>query len=369
MDEMEQFSSLIGELYDAAIDPSHWSGVLEKSAQFLDAFAVSLWQLDCFNPAASLERHFGVDPYYVQICKAKYWRCDPRLALSYLFKPGEVFSTAEFPVAEFHDTRFYQEWLKPQGVKESVRCVFERTPEAAFGIFRDEDSSPDGIALRRMKLLMPHMRRAVSIRKTMNLGRAMTAAFADTLDDLRSGIFLLDAKQRIVHANKAGHAMLAAKVLLRTGDGRLSTTEPNGRQALECGIAMASKVNPKASGKGQTMLFGEGYVGHLLPLTAGARRSAGAMYEAVAALFVHKTAAEATSAPEIMAMRYGLTPMELNVLLAIVDGGGVPDVAEVLGIAPSTVRTHLLRVFAKTETRRQADLVKLVAGFSNPLLG
>jgi DNA-binding CsgD family transcriptional regulator/PAS domain-containing protein len=368
MDEMEQFSSLIGELYDAAIDASHWSGVLEKSAQFLDAFAVSLWQLDCSNPAASLERHFGVDPYYLQLCKEKYWRCDPRPALSYLFKPGEVFSTAEFPVAEFRDTRFYQEWLKPQGVKENVRCIFERTPQAEFGIFRHEDS-PDRIAFCRMKLLMPHMRRAVSIHKTINRGRAETAAFADILDDLHSGIFLLDAKQRIVHANKAGHAMLAAKVFLRTGDGRLSTTEPNGGQALECGIAMASKGNPKASGKGQTMLFGEGYVGHLLPLTAGARRSAGALYEAVAALFVHKTAAEAPSAPEILAMRYGLTPMELNVLLAIVDGGGVPDVAEVLGIARSTVRTHLHRIFAKTETRRQTDLVKLVAGFANPLRG
>ena len=80
MDEMEQFSSLIGELYDAAIDPLHWSGVLEKSAQFLDAFAVSLWQLNCSNPVTSLERHFGVDPYYVQLCKEKYWRCDPRPA-------------------------------------------------------------------------------------------------------------------------------------------------------------------------------------------------------------------------------------------------------------------------------------------------
>jgi DNA-binding CsgD family transcriptional regulator len=30
------------------------------------------------------------------------------------------------------------------------------------------------------------------------------------------------------------------------------------------------------------------------------------------------------------------------------------------------VRTHLLRLYAKTDTRRQAELVKLVAGFSSP---
>jgi DNA-binding CsgD family transcriptional regulator len=40
-----------------------------------------------------------------------------------------------------------------------------------------------------------------------------------------------------------------------------------------------------------------------------------------------------------------------------------------LGIAESTVKTHLHRVFDKTGARRQADLVKLTAGFSNPLAG
>jgi DNA-binding CsgD family transcriptional regulator len=42
-------------------------------------------------------------------------------------------------------------------------------------------------------------------------------------------------------------------------------------------------------------------------------------------------------------------------------------VARVLGVAPSTIRTHLGRVYEKTGVARQADLVKLVAGFASPL--
>jgi DNA-binding CsgD family transcriptional regulator len=57
------------------------------------------------------------------------------------------------------------------------------------------------------------------------------------------------------------------------------------------------------------------------------------------------------------------------VLLAIVEVGGVPETAVALGVAESTVKTHLQRVFSKTGTGRQADLVKLSAGFSNPLAG
>ena len=44
-----------------------------------------------------------------------------------------------------------------------------------------------------------------------------------------------------------------------------------------------------------------------------------------------------------------LTPMELRVLLAIVEVGGAPEVAEALGIAESTIKTHLGRSTGKAE--------------------
>jgi hypothetical protein len=44
--------------------------------------------------------------------------------------------------------------------------------------------------------------------------------------------------------------------------------------------------------------------------------------------------------------------------------GGVPEVAEVLGISKSTARTHLKHLFEKTCTTRQAELVKLVVGYT-----
>ena len=48
--------------------------------------------------------------------------------------------------------------------------------------------------------------------------------------------------------------------------------------------------------------------------------------------------------------------------------GRVGALAVALGIAETTAKTHLHRVFAKTGVSRQADLVKLAAGFSNPLI-
>ena len=113
---------------------------------------------------------------------------------------------------------------------------------------------------------------------------------------------------------------------------------------------------------------GERHVAHVLPLTSGARCRAGIATSAAAALFVQKAALDTPSLPEVIAKAYKLTPTELRVLLAIVEVGGGSEVAEALGVSSETVKGHLGHLYVKTGARRQADLVKLVAGFSSPLL-
>jgi len=63
-----------------------------------------------------------------------------------------------------------------------------------------------------------------------------------------------------------------------------------------------------------------------------------------------------------------LTPTELRVLLAVAGIGGVSEVANALGVSAETVKTHLSRVFQKTRSKRQADLVRIVGSFANPVV-
>ena len=113
---------------------------------------------------------------------------------------------------------------------------------------------------------------------------------------------------------------------------------------------------------------GDQFVTHVLPLTSGMRRQAGASYAAVAAVFVQKAGQDASPALETLAEQYDLTPAELRVLVAIMDFGGVAEVAAALKLSPATVRTHLRHVFEKTGVRRQADLVKLMTSYPAPIL-
>ena len=186
-------------------------------------------------------------------------------------------------------------------------------------------------------------------------------------------MFLVDGNGRIVHGNASGHALLAERSVLRMSGGKLAAIEAEADRELNQVFALAAGGDAAVGAKGISVPLkardGERYVAHVLPLTSGERRRAGTSYAAMAALFVHKAALGAPSPPEVIARTYQLTPTELRVLLAVVEVGGVPEVAEALGIGEATVKTHLHRLFGKTETRRQADLVKLVAAFSNPLVG
>jgi DNA-binding CsgD family transcriptional regulator len=252
--------------------------------------------------------------------------------------------------------------------------VLERstTSAALVLVFRHErDGLVDDETRRRMRLLVPHIRRAALIGKVLDLKKAEAATFADTLDGIGAGLFLVDATGRIVHANAAGHGQLEKAEILRGTGGRLVANNPESDEALADVLASAAGGDDAIGIKGVALPLrardGEHHVAHVLPLTSGVRRRAGTSYRAVAALFVHKAAMERPSLPEVIAKAYKLTPMQLRVLLAVVEVGGVPEVAEALGIAETTVKTHLGHIYEKTGVGRQSELVKLVAGFSNPL--
>jgi hypothetical protein len=293
VDEADQFSSLIGDIYDTAVDPSRWTSALEKIANFIDAFAVSIVTQSRIDEPLHYHYYFGVDLCYQKIYEEKYSKHDPRKVLNLFFNDGEVFSTfTVLPDRDLRDTPFYQEYIQPQGITDNLRCVFESNPISYLGAFRGaENNRPAGAAFHRMRLLTPHVKRAVLIGTSVNDSKIKNATFIDVLDDLSAGIFLLDAKRRIVHANETGRALLARRILLRTQDGRLTAMEPDARQALDRGLVVAGASGRPAAGCGSLSIAfraheGERYVAHLLPLRSGERRHIGTMCEAVAVLFV-----------------------------------------------------------------------------------
>jgi len=374
MNDSKRLPTLIGDIYDAVIDPAQRNNVLDKIASFTGGHSGGLLSKHSLSKSEVLYCYVGADPNSLQVYSESYPKLDPT-ADSPCFGVEQVVSATDLvPYEEFRRGRFYREWARPHGWVDVASAVIEKSATSCtfLSVVRHEANGlVDDEMRRRMALLIPHVRRALLIGKTIHRKQTEAVCFSDVLDGLSAGMILVDASGRIVHTNNAGNAILDAGDFLRSVCGRLVASDLAINAALR-EILVAANAGDAALGvKGIALPLtahdGERYVAHVLPLTSGARREAGLAYNAVAALFIRKASLEPFSPPEVIGEMYKLTPSELRVLLAIVDIGGVPEVAAALGVAVTTVKTHLSRLFEKTGVARQADLVKLVAGFSTPL--
>lgn len=375
MGEAERLSALIGVIYDAALDATLWSDVVARCADFVGGPAAALFSKDAASKTGDVAYYAGIDDHYKHLYFKKYIKLDPLTVGHYFAEVEEPVSVGDIlPYDEFLETRAYREWGQPQGFIDVLNVALDKTATSAamFCVFRHErNGRVDDEMRRRMRLIIPHLRRAALIGRVMNLKTADVAAFADTLDGLKDSLLLVDAHGNIVHANASGHALLAEGSVLRAVGRRLTANDPDTDAALHRVFINAGEGDAAVGVDGIAVPLltrdAQRYVAHVLPLTSGARRQVSSSYSAAAALFVHKAALDSPSPPQVIAKAYRLTPTELRVLLAVVEIGGVPEVAEALGIAETTVKTHLGRLYEKTGAVRQADLVKLVAGYANPV--
>lgn len=374
--DADTLSVLIAAVYDAAINPGIWSGVLRAATAYVGGHASAIYAKSISGMAFGVFHDDGVmrEDYKLKYFET-YARLDPATA-------GHLYAELEQPIAtadildydEFRDSRFYKEWAVPQGIVDFLSAPIEKQGQwaAMFGVFRSAEQGLVDDAMRhRMRLLVPHIRRAVLIGKVIEDGSRQAANFSEALDGLASGLFLVDGRGRIVHVNEAGDRLVTEAKAVAIRDGRLVAVQKSATATLAESFAAAASGDAGMGLKGISVPIetseGEHFVAHVLPLTSGARRDTGAHYAATAAVFVHPTTLHTPAAPELVAKTFGLTLSELRVLLTITQVGGVAETADSLGVGEATVKTHLHRVFAKTGTSRQADLVKLIAGFAGPL--
>jgi DNA-binding CsgD family transcriptional regulator len=375
MGDDHQLTRLIAGIYDAALDSTRWPCALASIADYVDGRVAGLLAKDSVRKQVKACWHAGGDPHYIKLYAETYSRLGPIATLP-LGEVEEIASIPDLvPYEEFQRGRYYREWAEPQGWVDIAIAVIDNAPSGSAYLTMSRDRSTgmvDATMRERLTRVVPHVRRAVLIGKAIEFKQSEAEAFAEVLDGLSASVFLVDPHGRIVHANDAGENTLRGGNFLRSVGGRLVASDPQVDHGLRETVAAAASGDRAIGSRGIAVPVstrdGERYVAHVLPLMSGGRHRAGPS-AATAALFVRKAALERALPPEVIGKTYNLTPAELRVLLGIVDIGGVPEIATAFGVAETTVKTHLGRLFEKTGTGRQADLVKLVAGFSMALAG
>ncbi len=222
-----------------------------------------------------------------------------------------------------------------------------------------------------IRLYAPHVRRALSISDLIDMQNLEADTFERTLDALQVAVIAVDDRSRVRHANQVAAGMLSAGSPLAVRQGKIVVSaSPQVTSVLHEAVSRASNDSSTlpGSGMGFPLRFADGRpaIGHVLPLRKDSNRRID-VPGAGAAIFI-ATPNDAHHAPdEALSGLYGLTEAESRVLSQIASGKNRGQAAASLSVADSTVKKHLDRIFSKTGTSTQADLVRLITSLSTPV--
>jgi DNA-binding CsgD family transcriptional regulator len=174
---------------------------------------------------------------------------------------------------------------------------------------------------------------------------------------------LATSECRVVFANAKAEDHLRRGAGLRHQRGRLATAKPaltHRLHALAREAARAGCAEGAIGGAVELPRAGSApLIAHLIPLAANRTEAIFAVDRPAAALFVVDPASDFSAAAKQFADRFGLTSAEGRVLAELLAGKGLHTTAARLGTSDATARTHAQRIFAKTGTHRQAELIRL----------
>jgi DNA-binding CsgD family transcriptional regulator len=207
--------------------------------------------------------------------------------------------------------------------------------------------------------LTPHLQQALHTQKYISDLAVRASDAAEAVDGMRHAVFVVGPGAVIVHLNTAAEKLLASRngPNVRAGSLCVAPSAAHAELRRSVGAALGlSSANAKAGNSFlcQRLSAGRPYVVHVTPFTA---RDHGPPRALVVVIDPNDDPAPSA---ELLRRLFGLTAAEAAVAQLVAGGHGLKPIADELALSVATVKTHLQRIFAKTDTHRQAELVRLL---------
>jgi len=365
-----QLLALIERIYEAAVDVDCWQLVADELAR---AFGDSPVNIYLQYPGERIERRVylalldeTVQPMLERhVERGLPWGSDVKPETLEHFVETDRYLEGR----NLAETDLYREWMEPNGLAPvgplcHVWASHDGGPEAAIGILRPlgKDRYEDW-ELELADRLLPHLRRAWRIHVKLSSLKRRSDVLEEVLDRTPTGVILIDRDCRVVARSRSAEATLERGVGLSLRDGRLHADDGEHDRLLQPllerlveknapSMGAANAVNiPHSDGRNTIQLLG---VPVRAPATTNQRP------EAVATLFIGDPDLLRAASGNLLRSLYGLTRAEAELARLLGDGLNLSEAARARGVAENTVRSQLKQVFAKTHTRRQAEVVRLV---------
>ena len=374
----DRLLQLIELVYAAPGSIEGWHGFLLDLSTSFHGSGANFISHDFTSHQANVAVTAGFAPEDMRTYEAHWAALDPWAtspAVRCLLSGSVAIGDQLVPHAEMKRTAFYNDFGRHY---DAVRCItgtieIEARRVSVLSVNRSENGSPFGQEeVDLLNALMPHLQRALQLHRRLADSRVLADGSTAALDLLAHGILLLDISGRIMFANRTAEELLRARDGLTVQVKELFGARVADTTALRRAIADAIATSGgEGTGAGALVLIGRpsGRSPLRLLVTPVTQRhvlmgSAGA---AAACVFITDPERSRVPAAAHLQRGFGLSAAETRVAMAFLDGETVDSLADRLCISRNTARTHLQRLFAKTGTTRQADLIRVLLGAHAPL--
>jgi DNA-binding NarL/FixJ family response regulator len=360
---------LVARIYDAALNPAAWPAFLDDLATVIGGHAVCLGYVDSATPALSISSSIRWDPAAMR--DMSYFRTvDPWTIAGTRkgrYRPGvvglgeEIVSRSELLRTEFHND-FGRHYSMEGGLAGII--LQEAGSVALIGAHRLPNRVFGGEEVELVKMLLPHLERALQMHQRLTRLESAREATADALDKLPVGMILTDPKGRVSLINAAASAILGSRDGLAVSRGMLSASLSRENAQLQQLVAQcAATTTGKGLQSGGAMTISRRSGRDALRLLVTPLRASNRFTPtgvAGAAIFVSDPERQVQTDAEVLRRFHSLTPAEARLAILLASGLTLREATEVSGITTNTGRGYLKNIFSKTNTRTQAQLVRVV---------
>lgn len=349
---------LIDQIYEAAFVPEQWDGVLLEIGNLLGAPSGTLFVFDDIKPVRfqatqlvhELARNFVAGDKWQESERIQFFRENPIA--------GFVIAEDYYPAGFLERDKVFLERRRmglgaqtgtiiPMPSGELVALIFEKWKHD--GPFAKRD-------IRKLNLLYGHLARAGLISARLGLERAKATVSA--LDAIGLPAAVMSRRGRVLTANDLLDQMGSLFVTLAHGGMALADPEANGlfQQAVTAaqdGDEPLVRSIPVAGNEVRAPT-----VVHVLPL----RGAAHDIFSGADLLIAATAVDTGTQVPsqQLLSGLFDLSPAEARLAAALAVGRSLKQFSVESGLQFSTVRTYLQRIFRKTGTNQQSQLVSLL---------
>lgn len=358
-------SELITHLYDAAIDETLWPGTATRIAEHFgststvvklhDDIQVSL--LECTDNLMVSEK---------EAAWADTWhRHDLWVQRSVAYGMSRVITDEDLVTPEEQAASgFYQEWLRHLGIYHMVGAVFPGVGNkiGVLGIHRPREGGAYTQAERRkVALILPHLQRALNLRQRLAAMCQTHAATLQALDRLDTGVLIVDRYCLILQTSAMAETLLRDNREIGITAGRLFLAQPPLHEKLRAMVGAAiDTARGKATPLGSALSIPRAGRMPLAIEVTPLRPLASPVSQRPAALIFIRDPQMPIAETRLREL-FGLTRTEATVATLLAQGKSLDEISTQISSGPTTVRSHLKQIFAKTGTHRQAEVVALVA--------